>query len=247
VFDDAAAILCVDYEETGKMAERYPDKRVIHLPNGVDPARFAAGDRARFRDRIGIGQDMPLLLNVSRIDHQKNQWLAVDILARLLEGGQNMHLALIGPITNPAYHERLAKAIADQNLSDYVTIIPGLPPGDPLLADAYKSADAFLLTSLHEPFGIVILEAWAAGCPVVCTSVGGIPHFTEDGEDTLRFASGDAGAATSHLRQLLSTPSLAARLVENGRRKALGTYSWDRITEQLANLYQEVRGERTSR
>jgi glycosyltransferase involved in cell wall biosynthesis len=243
VLDDAAAILCVDREDAARMAGLYPAKRILHLPTGVDPQRFVGGDRARFRTRFGLAEDTRILLTVSRIDHQKNQWLAVDILARLLGEDKPVHLVLVGPVSNPAYHNRLLKAIETQGLKNHVTIIPGLPAGDPLLADAYRAADLFLLTSLHEPFGIVVLEAWAAGCPVVTTAVGGIPHFTADGEDVLRFASGDAAAGASLAWRVLANPGLAEKLGNNGRTKACETYSWDRVTGQLADLYQEVLAE----
>ena len=163
--------------------------------------------------------------------------------ARLLGEGKPVHLVLVGPITNPPYHDRLQAAIQTQGLTGHVTVIPGLPPGDPTLADAYQAADLFLLTSLHEPFGIVLLEAWAAGCPVVTTSVGGIPHFTQDGEDVLRFASGDGATGANLVWRVLSNPLLAETLVAKGRAKALDTYSWDRIAGQLASLYQEVHAE----
>lgn len=243
VFNDAAAILCVDYEDTAKMAARFPGKRVLHQPNGVDSQRFVQGSRERFRTQLGLDPGTRLLLNVSRIDHQKNQWLAVDILARLLGEGKPVHLVLVGPITNPPYHDRLQAAIQTQGLEGHVTVIPGLPPGDPTLADAYQAADLFLLTSLHEPFGIVLLEAWAAGCPVVTTSVGGIPHFTQDGEDVLRFASGDGATGANLVWRVLSSPHLAETLAAKGRAKAVETYSWDRIAGQLASLYQEIHAE----
>jgi len=240
VFDDAAAILCVDHADTAKMVARYPNKRVLQQPNGVDPNRFAEGSRERFRARLGLSEETKLLLNVSRIDHMKNQWLAVDILARLLGEGKPVHLALVGPMTNPPYYDRLVSAIKNQGLEGHVTMVPGLPPGDPTLADAYQAADLFLVTSLHEPFGIVVLEAWSVGCPVVTTAVGGIPYFTQDGEDALRFASGDGATGANLVWRVLSNPSLAERLGANGRAKARETYSWDRVTSQLASLYQEV-------
>jgi glycosyltransferase involved in cell wall biosynthesis len=75
--------------------------------------------------------------------------------------------------------------------------------------------------------------------------VGGIPHFTQDGEDVLRFASGDAASGANLAWRVLSTPALAEKLGSNGRTKACETYSWERVTSQLADLYQEVLADNT--
>jgi glycosyltransferase involved in cell wall biosynthesis len=244
VLDDADAIICVDSNETEKMRQRYPRKRVEFLPNGVDPVPYREGDGACFRNEHGIPREQKILLNVSRIDPQKNQRLAVEVLDRLRAAGENVKLVLIGPVTNTGYHASLETAIREKGLDEHVLLIPGLPPGSRSLYDAYAAADVFLLSSVHEPFGIVILEAWAAGTPVVAASVGGVPAFTHDGRDVLRFESNDAAGATEKVTTILRSPETACALVEEAGRLVEEKYHWDTITGQLVQLYKELIAQR---
>jgi glycosyltransferase involved in cell wall biosynthesis len=241
VLDDAAAIVCVGEQERQEIRKRYPYKRVVLLPNGVDPDRFARGDRAAFRAAHRIPAGSPLLLTVGRIDPQKNQMLAVRVLAELCRTVPDVHLALVGPVTSEPYHDRLAVAIRDLALERQVTVIPGLAAGSQALADAYHAADIFLLPSVHEPFGIVILEAWAAGLPVAASRVGGIPSFVEEDADALLFPPDDLNACLGTLRTLLENPDRRRALADAGHRKACTQYTWDRITADLVRLYEEVR------
>lgn len=244
VLDDADAIICVDRNEAGKMRERYPGKRVEFLPNGVDPAPFSNGDGARFRVDHGISPSQRILLNVGRIDPQKNQMLAVAVLERLRGQGMDVKLVLVGFVTNVAYRAALEAAIRAKGLEAHVLLIPGLPPDAPSLYDAYAAADVFLLSSAHEPFGIVILEAWASGTPVVAAAVGGVPAFTHDGRNVLRFASNDDAAAAEHVAAIFNSPDLARGLVEQAGRLVREQYHWDRITGQLCDLYRDVLAQR---
>lgn len=240
VLDDAGAIICVDCSESERMKKRYPNKRVEFVPNGVDPAPYEKGDGSRFRKEQGIAADQKIILNISRIDPQKNQLLAVEVLDRTRRAGENAKLVLIGPVTNVEYHAALEAAIKEKGLSEHVLLIPGLPPGSQMLYDAYTSADLFLLSSNHEPFGIVILEAWAAGAPVVAASVGGVPDFTHHEEDILRFERGNAAEATEHTLRILQNPDLAQSLRDAARKLVQVRYHWDTITQQLIDLYKEV-------
>jgi glycosyltransferase involved in cell wall biosynthesis len=240
VFDDAAAILCVGREEQERTQREYPGKKVLHLPNGVDTARFAKGDGARFRERHGIPAGAPLVLVVGRIDPQKNQLGAVEALALLRESVPGARLLLLGHVTNDAYRGRVGKAVEERGLAGAVTLVPGVDPGTSDLVDAFHAADAFLLPSVHEPFGIVILEAWAAGLPVAASRVGGIPSFVEDGVDGLLLDPSDPRAAAEALGVLLADRDRARSLAEAGRRKATERYSWATVTEQLLGIYEEA-------
>lgn len=240
VFDDAAAILCVGAKEQEETQKRYPDKKVLFLPNGVDPDRFADGNGRQFRQKYGFAADDFIVLTVGRIDPQKNQSFAVDVYTELLKEQPNARLVLIGHVTNDTYFEKLKQKVSENGLSDKITVIPGLPSGGNELLDAFHGADVFFLPSVHEPFGIVILEAWAAGLPVVASRVGGIPSFTEHETDVLLFTSGNRAEAVQSLSTLAENRELRRSLAERGNAKAAGEYSWDKITDRLISIYEEA-------
>lgn len=240
VLDDAAAIICVGEEERAQTARHYPHKKVVHLPNGVDPERFATGDGDAFRSQHGIPPNAFVVLTVGRIDPQKNQLLLLGALPRLSSIHSAVHGLIIGPVTNQPYHEKLLQEIKYQGISDRVTIIAGLDASSQALVDAYHAADVFLLPSIHEPFGIVILEAWAAGLPVVASNVGGIPSFVVSGEDALLFDVQDERALVEAFQTLAQDPDVGTRIARNGQRKARSEYSWDRVTERLVQIYEEA-------
>jgi glycosyltransferase involved in cell wall biosynthesis len=240
VLEDAAAVLCVGGDEYAAAKARLPGRRVELLPNGVDCEAFAAGDGAAFRAAHGIGPDRRVVLCVSRIDYQKNQIGLVEALARVKEQVADVHLVLVGPVTVEGYRDRLLARIAELALTDCVTLVPGLRPDDPMLPAAYHAAEVFCLPSLHEPFGIVILEAWASGLAVVASRVGGIPSFTRDGEDVLHAEPGDTPDLAARLVQLLRDRALSGRIATAGQAKARRDFAWSAIAARLADLYREL-------
>lgn len=240
VMDDAAAIICVGEEERAQTARRYPHKKVLHLPNGVDPERFAKGDRDAFRSLYGIPHNAFVVLTVGRIDPQKNQLLLLKAFPELSKIHAAMHGLIIGPVTNEPYYDKLQQEMKAQGIADRTTIIAGLEANSQALVDAYHAADLFLLPSIHEPFGIVILEAWAAGLPVIASNVGGIPSFVVSGEDALLFDVRDEKTLLEAFQKLVQDPDMGAGIARNGQRKARSEYSWDRVTERLVAIYEEA-------
>jgi glycosyltransferase involved in cell wall biosynthesis len=240
VLEDASAIICVGQNEQEAVSARYPNKRVEWIPNGVDAERFATGDGPAFRAKYQIPQASKLIVSVGRIDYQKNQLSLLPVLSRLLELQKDVHLALIGPVTVESYREQLIKEISRQGLDGRVTLIPGIPGSSPELVDAYHAADIFCLPSRHEPFGIVILEAWAAGLPVVASAVGGIPTFTQDGVDIIHADPEDPRSFAEAIDSLLVDRNMARRIAENGRLKAQRDYDWPQVTRRLEALYLDL-------
>lgn len=240
VLDDAAAIICLSTEEQRRVQDRHPDSRVELVPNGVDTARFRHGSGARLRSELGIPQERALILNVGRIDPQKNQRLAVEALGVLLAQGVDAHLLLVGPVTHMEYEAALRRAIDAAGLERRVTIVTGLAPDSQALVDAYHAADVFLLPSTHEPFGIVVLEAWAAGVPVVAARVGGIPSFVRNGADGILFDPSDVADAVRAVASVLLDPALARRLAHGGRTKATTRFDWAVVSGLIEQLYEEV-------
>ena len=128
-------------------------------------------------------------------------------------------------------------------MGNHVTIIRGLEAGSQELVDAYRAADLFLLPSIHEPFGIVILEAWAAGLPVIASRVGGIPWFVSDGQDGMLFEPNDEGEFHHAFRVLVKNPERMRALAAAGQTKAREEYGWKKVTERLVDIYEEAVGE----
>jgi glycosyltransferase involved in cell wall biosynthesis len=240
VYDDAAAILTLGAEEQRLMAARHPGTRVELFPNGVDVDRFANGDGPAFRARHGIPADAPMVLVVGRIDPQKNQLLAVEAMRAVVQRHPRAHLVMVGHVTNDAYETRVRAAMTESGLARQITLIPGLAAASNDLVDAFHAANVFLLPSIHEPFGIVILEAWAAGLAVVASRVGGIPTFVEPGRDALLFESGDVVECAHAVTALLGDAERARAMGESGRTKARRDYSWSSITDRLLTIYEEA-------
>jgi glycosyltransferase involved in cell wall biosynthesis len=240
VLEDADAVLCVGENELQAARKALPGKRVELMPNGVDTAFFAEGDGKAFRHFQGIPPDRKLILCVSRIDYQKNQLALVEAMPEILKKEPDAHLLMIGPVTIQAYREKIDQAIFSLELGQHVTLLPGIPFADRQLADAFHAADVFCLPSLHEPFGIVILEAWASGLPVVAANVGGIPSFTNDGENLLLFNPEQPAQIAAAINRVFDDKSLAEKLSVNGKNRARERYDWSVISEQLMALYTEL-------
>lgn len=238
VMDDASAIICVGKPEQELMHARYPQKLVEYLPNGVDPVRFAAGDGSGFRAAYGIPVDATVLLTVARIASQKNQLMAVEALVAIRCTNPKAHWVFVGPVSDESYLQKVQAFARAAGVEDYVHFVGGFPADDSRLADAYHAADVFVLPSVHEPFGIVVLEAWAARCPVLASRVGGIPHFVKDGVDGFLFDP----SRPDEFVKLFQSLSFD-RLIESagrGLEKVLSHYTWDVITTRLLGIYEDV-------
>jgi glycosyltransferase involved in cell wall biosynthesis len=241
VLADADMVLCLGEGEFQKAQTILGHDRIAWLPNGVNPGRFSTGDRARFRRELGIPEKSFVVMNISRIDAQKNQALLLRAFAQWRERHPESHLVLIGPVTQPAYENGLRKLTETLGLQDRVRLLPAIQHEDSALVDAYAACDVFVLPSLHEPFGIVVLEAWCARKPVIASSVGGLRNLVRDGESGLLIDPGRADAEIELVRkleQLADNSAWRQRLGENGWREVERRYDWQRINGELEKLYQ---------
>lgn len=233
----AAGIICVGENELGELKRHFPGKKICFLPNGVALEKFASETAFDWRRELKLSAATRLLLNISRIDYQKNQMLLVELAARLKRRGDDIHVLMIGPPTSGWYYESLRREIRDKRLEQTVTIIPGMAPDDERLAAAYGQADRFILPSQHEPFGIVVLEAWSAGAPVIASGVGGLGRLVEDGVNGIKFTAGDLD---SLLDAYDRSPDRGSAVCANALREVELKYDWKTITGKLRDFYTEV-------
>ncbi len=239
VLSDAATIICIGYDEYCAARDRYPEKRVVYLSHGVDPKCMSSGDGERFRASYSL-QGRRIILCVGRIDPQKNQLALVRALPLILNGCPEAALVLIGPVTVPSYLRDLQGEIIATGRDKQIRIIPGLHPSSRELRDAYAACDVFVLPSIHEPCGVVILEAWACSKPVVISPLASLQHVVQDGGNGIWVRDASAEELARGILRVLEDRSLARRLGQAGHATVQAHYNWDRIIQRLLDLYGEI-------
>lgn len=235
VFDDADALFCLSRAEQSALQDEYAT-RIEYLPNGVHAERFKQGDGRQFRQAHGISQNATMLLVMGRIDPQKNQRKLVQLMPQIRQQLHNPVLVLVGHVTDEDYYKQLQNDINLFGQGD-IKVIPGLSHSDSSIVDAYHAADVFCLPSVHEPFGLVILEAWATRTPVVAAAVGGIPDFTRHGVDSLHCVSSDDWLL--NLR-LATQPNVREQLTKVGVQRVSNEFDWSIIGRQTTAVYEEL-------
>ena len=203
-------------------------ERVDLWQRGVDTETFQPDLASlEMRNRLSQGHpEDPLLLYVGRLGAEKE----IDRIKPILEAIPNARLALVGDGPN---RQTLEKYFADTR-THFVGYLGGQE-----LASAFASADAFIFPSRTETLGLVLLEAMAAGCPVVAARSGGIPDIVEDGVNGYLFDPTDDWGAIVATQRLLSSQEERETLRRNARQEA-ERWSWSAATRQLQSYYRRV-------
>jgi glycosyltransferase involved in cell wall biosynthesis len=241
--EDFDGIVCVGEDEYEKYRARHP--HVLFLPNGVDTKLFEGVESARQarlpRLSSSSSPSSPSsalsLLCVARIDRQKNQMALVEAVAR----HPGMSLRLVGPVTQTDYDEELKRRVAELGVADRVAFVGALKPGSPELVAEYARADVFVLPSRHEPFGIVVLEAWAAGLPVVASDVGGLGRLCAAHPGAaVTFPPGDAAAMDAAVEEVRGRLRSGAKAIREAARSAAGQYDWSVLAGRLVDFFGQI-------
>jgi phosphatidylinositol alpha-mannosyltransferase len=201
------------------------DVRVV--PNGVDVDRFASAEPV-----AGLPPGRHLLW-VGRLDRQKGFPVAVRAFGLLSEEQPDLSLVVVGE-----GRDRGAVGLLPAAARGRVVMV-GAVTHDRLPA-YHAAADVSLSPALgQESFGLVLVEAMAAGVPVVASDIAGYREVIRHGTDGLLVAPNDPGALAGAVRRILSDPSLATSLREGGRRRAK-RYGWEAVLPQIEDAYAEA-------
>ncbi len=229
--EGADGIVCVGADEYEAFSQRHP--HVLWLPNGVDTALFDGKSPTVACRRLQSTAETFRVLCVARIDRQKDQMALVEALGR----NPGMSLRLVGPVTQPDYKAELEARARELGVEGRLEIVGALPPGSPELAAEYHAADAFALASRHEPFGIAVLEAWAAGVPVAASTAGGLGRLLAAHPGAaIGFAPGDEAGLDAALRRIATDAEWRASAVAAGK-VAAREYGWGALAERLGAFY----------
>jgi glycosyltransferase involved in cell wall biosynthesis len=211
--------------------ENHGIERVDLWQRGVDTEMFQPNlATQQMRSRLSEGHpDSPLLLYVGRLSTEKE----IDRIKPVLEAIPDARLALVGNGPNREALKEHFKATP----TNFVGYLEGIE-----LASAFASADAFIFPSRTETLGLVLLEAMAAGCPVVAARSGGIPDIVTDGVNGYMFEPSDPQGAIAATKRLLEAKQEREQLRQNARLEA-EKWGWAAATRQLQDYYRSVADE----
>lgn len=211
--------------------------KIACIPNGIDTARYAALAGARTARPL-LGEFAPpgtlLLGTVGRLDAVKDQAGLVDAFASLCEADASratrLRLAIVG---EGAERERLEQRVAHHGLGDRVRLLGNRVDVPALLAEF----DVFVLSSVAEGIPLTVLEAMAAGLPVVATRVGGVGEVVVDGATGALVPPSDPSALVTALRACVDDAGLRQRRGEAGRVRVEAKFGMTTMIGSYASLF----------
>jgi glycosyltransferase involved in cell wall biosynthesis len=213
-----------------------PDWKLRTVYNGINCGRFDGFiDPAVCRRTYGIGPLDPMVLFVGRMSTQKGPDLLLESVPGILHNRGDAKVVFVGDGDMKSYLEHRARELGVA----HATRFPGAMSSDGDLVNLYKSADVVCVPSRNEPFGIVVLEAWAAGKPVVATRNGGMRDIVTHGTDGLLVYDNPPSIVWG-INEMISNFGRARWMGERGRVKAAFSFSWDVIAAQTEGVYREV-------
>lgn len=204
----------------------------IHtLPTGLETAAFAPADGRRFRARLGLDDDVPLLLFVGRVAHEKSIDFLLHMLRALLPAQPRAQLAIVGDGPARESLERLGRRL---DIADHLHWT-GYLPRTVVLREAYQGADGFVFASQTETQGLVLLEAMAQGLPCVAVAAQGTCDLLEEGSGAL-IAPLHAEAFAARVAALLADGAWRSRLSSAAREHA-AQWSAPAAARRLEQIY----------
>jgi glycogen(starch) synthase len=228
-------------------------RRITALRNGIDlrgaqprqdAAPIASGgagdpnDPAAARSGFATSDELLVLL-IGRLVFEKGFHLALDALAPLVHEREParpaVRFAVVGTGTAEQDLRRQARRLRLQHAGTFLGWVD-----DERLRGLYRAADVCVVPSIYEPFGIVALEAMAAGCPSIVADTGGLREIVPAGEGVgLRFPPGDSPALGRALTRMLDDPGLRTRIA-TGARAHVAAFDWPRVAQATREVYARV-------
>jgi len=204
------------------------------LYNGVDPALYQNQNlAAQVRRELGLPPDRPVVGLVARLDHRAKGHLELLQALALLKDRQTVHALMVG---GGRRQEEMQQLAASLGLAGVVHFLGNRKDVPELLA----AMDIFVLPSHSEGVSLAVLEAMAAGLPVIVSEVGGLPEIVKHGETGLLIPPKDPEALAQSLARVLEEPGLARKLGQKAREHVQEKYSLERMALVVNETYDEL-------
>jgi glycosyltransferase involved in cell wall biosynthesis len=211
-----------------------PEEKIDVIPNAITVAKYQKQvDARRVKRRFRIPPSARTVLFMGRLEFQKGPDLLIDAAREVGREHDDAVFLFAGTGTMA---EELSRRVAKLGLEDRIKFLGWIPYRK--YVDLLNTCDIMCIPSRQEPFGIILLEAWATGLPVVATDVGGL------GENVRHLVNGirvkpDPKSIAGGIRYLLKHPEVMKRIGENGRKRAR-RFNWQKTIRKLLRTYRRV-------
>ncbi|MCX8204925.1 MAG: glycosyltransferase family 4 protein, partial [Candidatus Nezhaarchaeota archaeon] len=214
---------------------RVPEDKIQVVPNGASLMRPLRPTQLHEARRKYAESWENLVLFVGRMVYEKGVHVLVDAAIEALSRRQDLKFVLVGE--GPLRRELMSKlnSLGLAHKFYFTGFINDLE-----LSELYWACDVAVFPSLYEPFGIVALEAMAAGKPVVVSDVGGLSEVVINGFNGIKVPKGDAHELSLAIERLVEDREAARRMGENALKYVHEAYSWDKIAEKTEAVYSSV-------
>jgi len=202
--------------------------RLAVVPPGCEPSSRDVG-QAGARAELGLDTTAPVVAFVGRLAAHKGLDTLLAGCAELVERHPDVTVLVVGARTG---WDGLEAALATLPEQVAARIVVHADVRDEVRDLAFRAADVVVVPSREEAFGMVIVEAWAAGRPVVASDLAAIASVVDDGVDGLLVPVGDAAALAGAVAGLLDDPARAAQLGAAGRARAATEFAWDAVVDR---------------
>lgn len=215
-----------------------PWNKIWVIPNGVNTEKFNFDfDWINFRRRFASDNEK-IVFYVGRHVFEKGIHLLIEACPRILQSYNDTKIIIggTGPMT-----EELKDRVQQMGIGSKVIFTGYISDED--RDKIYRVANAAVFPSLYEPFGIVALEAMAAGCPVVVSETGGLGEIVQHEINGLKAITASSESLAINVSRLLLDEGLSNYVKENGLKTVHEKYSWDKIADLTINMYSQVQKE----
>jgi len=224
---NADVVACVS-RYAQEQAKKLGARRTVLIPNGVNSNEFKINN-----EKLQIGKRCRIVTTSALIPRNALDTL-IDAVA-LLPKSLNWELVIAGE--GPLY-KNLKLQISNNKLEKKVKLLGRVENSK--IPELLGSSAVFVRLSRKEGFGVSFLEAMAAGLPVIATPVGGITDFIKDGETGLLVESEHPQQAANAILRVLNDAALYQQLQDNGRKLVEKRYNWERIIDEVENVFTSI-------
>ncbi len=209
-----------------------PSDHVAVIANGIDVQRWSSEPEHIMQARETHARTGPLIVFVGRLEWEKGVHTLIDALPRLRRRIPGVRAVIAG---RGGHADELHRQVRARRLTSIVDFVGWLP--EPDLHGLVAAADALVVPSLYEPFGMVALEGAALGAPLVVARTGGLAEFVDDAVTGRVFEPGDVESLADAVTEAIRDTEGSRGMAEKARQKAQDSYGWNLIAEQTDVAY----------